>query len=423
MIEGIMKNFKGANMKSVTVTLLLAAVLMMTTAFAGDPADNLKISAQMRARAEGFNRMFSSDYATRSFALLRTRVNLDFYKGLPVSGFIQFQDSRVMGDSSLGSGRLNNDMNVGIHQAYVLLDNPCIDDLYMKIGRFEYVKGNERLFGSVGWSNVGRTWDGAIIGYDNGKVRVEGLAFVKNERVINVNDDAFVTGIYTQILGPQIDLFAILDLDMKRDSLDNIFMNRFTVGFYHHGSNTQFDYTTNLAFQSGKTMYDSMDIGAYLATIEVGFTPETAPQFRLAAGVDITSGDDDFTDDELNAFNNMYYTGHKFRGHMDYFVNSKYFDLNYGLHDFYLTGRYNPKKKTSLNGQFHYFASDASYFSVIDSNKVTALGIEADLFVKHKLYDRFAAQVGASFFIPAEDAVGENPDPGWWLSLQTTASF
>jgi len=416
-------NFGGKTM-NFTKTLLIIALLTIVgavglTASAEDLTDNLSITAEVRARAEGHDTDFNSDTKMYSFGLLRTRINLDLYQDSPVRGFIQLQDSRVYGQSGSGSGTLENDENLGLHQGYLRVACKYIDHMYMKIGRFEFPKGNERVLGAVGWNNVGRTFDGATVGFDNENVHIQGFGMMIDERYVQSNDDVMLWGVHAEIKDPDIDFFLLWDRDNLRDSEDVARTSRLTAGLYRQGEFSQFDYNSNLAYQFGKSYYDALDIAAYLVTLEIGYTFETEKYVRVAAGIDMTSGDDDPADDKDNTYNNLYYTAHKFRGHMDLFTGSPM----HGLNDLFFKGEFRPDDMFSFNGHFHYFMSNVDYSSVVDGSDTKSIGTEIDIFAKIRPYDRFTLQVGGSTFMASEDWLGEDADASYWLYLQTTASF
>jgi hypothetical protein len=299
-----------------------------------------------------------------------------------------------------------------------------VEGAYLKAGRFEYYKGDHRILGNVGWSNVGRTWDGALLGYGRGWFNAEIFGFEMNERDVKYSDDVILLGAYFEIADPAMDFFILWDRDNVRNLYDNPKLSRFTAGLYRHGKFLQFDYTTNLAYQFGDAKHETLDIAAYLATLEIGYTFDMENHLRLAAGADITSGDDDTSDDKLKTYDNLYYTGHKFRGHMDLFVIADRFDLSgYGLNDFFLKVGVEPTDKVGLNGHFHYFKTDSEYASRADNSKTASLGTEIDLFVTCGCLDRFTVQAGGSAFYPSEAWRGEDSDPAYWVYIQTTAEF
>jgi hypothetical protein len=402
------------------VMAFLAVFCIVSAAVAEDITDKLSITGEIRARVEGDNRDFRGDTKLYSFGLLRTRVGLGVQMNPHVRAFVQIQDSRQIGENLLGSGSLQDDKNLGLHQGYFYADSIFVRQLYMQVGRFEFAKGDQRVFGAVDWSNIGRTWDGALLGFRHGRVDAQLFGFIQNERRIESNDDLQTFGLYTTIEEPSIDFFFVWDRDNRTNSDSKRYLDRFTVGLYRHGEFADFDYTSNLAYQFGNINFDAMDIAAYLVTLEIGYSPQlVSPRAsRAALGADIASGDDK-SDDKYKVYDNLYYTGHKFRGHMDYFVSS----AMPGLNDFYLTTMFRPISTTSINLHAHYFMANVDYNSLVDGAKTSAVGEEIDLFFTHKLHENLAIQLGGSMFFPSDDWRGQGADPAHWLYLQMTASF
>lgn len=140
----------------------------------------------------------------------------------------------------------------------------------------------------------------------------------------------------------------------------------------------------------------------------------------VAAGFDITSGDDGNDPDELNTYNNLYYSGHNFRGYMDYFYDNPYA----GLLDLFLRFQIYPCENSWLGADLHYFQTVEEYYIVdpiFDFAKSNNLGMEIDLTAKYKIYDNFEFQGGTSFFFPADDWQGNDAKTGTWYYFMFTA--
>jgi hypothetical protein len=154
-----------------------------------------------------------SDNNEYSYGFQRTRLNLKFdSKYLNI--FVQPQYVYMFGlpddavSSSprgpLGMGGLyylhNQDEDpykFGLHQAYLQFQNIGEKDVVLKIGRFEYcdcmeivrnidgqklntdknMRLGDRMLSSFGWSAFGRSFDGALVTYDNDKVNITSSFF------------------------------------------------------------------------------------------------------------------------------------------------------------------------------------------------------------------------------------------------------
>ena len=126
-------------------------------------AQNLPaISAEIRPRFNIDNRDFNSNTKSHSYTEMRSRLGADFNAFENLNMFVQVQDSRIWGTEP---STLTNTSNVDLHQAYFQLSDFFKLPLDLKVGRMEVKYGPERLIGAVGWSNVGRSFDGAILKY------------------------------------------------------------------------------------------------------------------------------------------------------------------------------------------------------------------------------------------------------------------
>jgi hypothetical protein len=124
--------------------------------------DAFTVTGQVRHRSELDRR---SGIEPPSLHLLRTRLNLSFRPSEDVTGFVQVQDARLFGggDPAAGRGTLDGRAPaLDLHQAYFAVTHLLGAPLRLKVGRQELAYGNQRLIGSVGWSNVGGVVGGAL---------------------------------------------------------------------------------------------------------------------------------------------------------------------------------------------------------------------------------------------------------------------
>jgi hypothetical protein len=440
----------------ITITLVSLLMLML---FGQALADvKLKTSGEIRMRCEFDGRSFDeADSALVNTGFLRTRVNLKAKINNNVKAFVQFQDSRRLADNDAfgapTSGGLNDGESVDLHQAFILIDNLWSGGIGLKAGRFEVNLGNQRVFGAVGWSNVGRVWDGLQPFFKSGDVVINGYWLKKMDRFhTERNHDFDIYGVSLDFPSINMQIFGFMEKDAQRvDTTDfgSVFtpyhdaLSRNTIGVYYVRDWKQFDFTLNAAYQFGKLMYwteptvDSlasaeMDISAAMLTFEAGITFDSDINARLAAGVDYTSGDND-ADDDFKTYNNMYYTGHKFRGHMDYFIapdpdNPKQWD-NAGLIDIYLGGKLNPDKGWTIKGDLHFFKTAVDYFGGSGMGNIVTnnIGTEFDLSVSTTRIAGVNLSCGASLFMPNEDfintAADEIDDTTIWMWTMLSVNF
>lgn len=444
------------------LSLSVVAAIVLGYALPVMAMTEVEVDGQIRFRTEFDDRYFGPDPVSDEdlemavFHLLRTRLGVGATVADNARFYFQAQDSRKLGDGpslkDSQSGGLMDTHNVDVHQAYLKIMNLWADGLGLKLGRFEVNLGNERVFGSVGWSNVGRSWEGAMAWYKMEKLKLSGMALKRFEpdgpfeQSID-NSDFNVYGIVANLADPAFQFFftyeqdaddsmvlegasleAGLAADGDEDDCNNL--DRMTVGAFYKNNveDMNIDYAFNAAYQFGnihgpygEPSLDEYDISAYMINLELGYNIEGDHPARLAGAIDYTSGDDDGTDTDWGAYNNLYYTGHKWRGFMDYFVSSN----TSGLVD--LMGRAHVElfRDWWLMGDFHYFQTAEEYVNPLVTDETTSdVGMEIDLTLKTKSIAGAGMMAGASFFMPEDAFAGlEDPDTGMWFYYQFVVNF
>lgn len=425
-------------------TLKIFVCLLLLIAFAipsGYADTEVKFSGQFRARSELDKRSLVEDAHWMQYYLFRTRVNVEATVDENTHAFVQFQDSRLAGDKNqfgeLESGTLNDSKNVDVHQAYVKVDRLFFNGFGMKAGRFEVKLGNERVFGAVGWDNVGRAWEGIKAFYKGKNFKVTGMqlkAYEANNEFFNQDFDIY--GATLKINDINWDFFGFWERDKdttlsNKSGLNNL--DRYDIGTYYSGTQENFDFDFNFVYQFGNyAAFDNSwveyDISAFLLT--AGFMYNFESQYKTAVGfgVDYTSGDDDFTDNTNHAYNNLYFTGHKFNGYMDYWVNrtGKAYEFA-GLMD--LIGRFaiTPAPDWRLRADAHLFktAKDYPYTDETGEDKmVNDGGFELDLTMTTTRFPGITLDFGASYFAPQDGFAGSDKNAdGIWGYVQGTVNF
>jgi len=139
----------------------------------------------------------------------------------------------------------------------------------------------------------------------------------------------------------------------------------------------------------------------------------------VAVAVDYASGDDNIADGKAKHYDNLYYTGHKFRGYMDYFVESSM----YGLADLMVHGSLSPLEGWTVRGDLHYFTRATEYVDY-RGEETKDLGVELDLTVTTSRVAGVSLTGGGSVFLPSESfAQTEDPEPGLWGYVMATVDF
>jgi len=429
--------------KSSFAIILLLIVFSSQLIIAGENnlTDEVMLDGTVRWRAEFDGKDFSNSTALNEKSYLRTRLGLKFTSIENAIVYIQFQDSRNLGVNSSG---LTNDANLGLHQGYIKLSGFPIKNISMQAGRFEAFYGRHRLIGTVGWHNVGRSFDGVRFSHEKDACKVDLFCLKIDERSFDNppdHKDWKLFGMHGSFLKKQLNLFAFYDWDMAKVGDENA-LKRYTAGTYlNHSLESGIKFELDAAFQGGKqstiyshaytdttadpdtTAYMNMianqDISAFMAAGEISYKLDSFID-KVGLGFDITSGDDDVAaaaGNDIKSFNNLYYTGHKFRGFMDQFLGTS----SQGLMDVILRGSLKPSPKSAILIDIHHFQTMKDY-QTSSGGKSKAIGQEIDITGKYSWQKGLGLQGGASVFIASDDWRAD-ADPALWLYAMITAGF
>ena len=103
------------------------------------------------------------------FTLQRTRIWLDADVNKNVRGYVKLQDVRTWGAEQGTTGNL---ARVDLLEGYVELRNlgdfsSILENVSVKIGRWQQWYGDHRLIGHLNWANQGRSYDGLKVRWDD----------------------------------------------------------------------------------------------------------------------------------------------------------------------------------------------------------------------------------------------------------------
>gem|GEM_PF-1891361 len=370
-------------------------------------APTFSVTGQIRQRSEADDKRTAAD--SPQFHLLRTRVNVSFQPDTDMDVVVQVQNSRLWGrqDPAKGRGTLDGSaQSIDFHQAYFAVDNLFDIPLKLKVGRQEMVYGNQRLSGSVRWSNIGRTFNAGVASYHTGRVKVDLFTakLVEGPTRSTSQNLHSLYGTFKASDAHKVDAFALLDNNTEKlprgEDVGKSKLTRYTVGTYLHGKLKPFDYELEATVQRGRTdVSDSTPRASIEASSLSGAFGYTLPRgVRIGALHTRLSGDKTPGDGTARTFNTLFATNHKFYGFMDYFPKTR--SAN-GLQDMALTLSMKATKAVNLGLDLHHFALDHSA-SWTDATGRTrqrqALGQELDVTTKFKYNQHFTLGAGASFF-------------------------
>ncbi|MEA2031205.1 MAG: alginate export family protein [candidate division Zixibacteria bacterium] len=408
------------------------------------------VSAQVRARNEVSNKAITGEQNAQEYTYLRTRVNLNAAKE-NASAFVQIQDSRMLGSKiqygDWYSGSCGADgKNAEVHQAYFKINELWNNGLGLKAGRFEVKLGSQRAFAVGGWNNVGLAWDGVQLWYDCSKATASGYWLKKQERnSTDANEDYNAFLFTTKLKSMNLELFGFIQNDAYKPTtygVDTTYtsytstynnLSQYSLGLYYQRNYQQFDFALNSVYQLGKepvwnstdVTYDERDLSGLMFNVEAGYTFKGDKKARLAAAIDYTTADDAATADEIETYDNLYYSGHGYRGYMDYFKGSQ----PLGMMDIVLRGKISPVEGWCVKGDFHLFSYIEDYTD-FEGNETNSVGNEFDFIVSTSRVAGLDLSAGACFFMPTdeyakmkyEDKYTET-NMGTWFFTQAIVNF
>lgn len=333
--------------------------------------------------------------------------------------YIQLQNSHRLGEPS--SGDLTDSTVVNMHQAYFEIRDLVFPNIRLQAGRFEMVYGNQRVFGSDGWGNVGRVWDGGRLSYIGRNLRVD--AFYLKLKELNdsyKNRDFDVMGVYSMIRPVGLDLFWFYELNSDAYYFQQNPLQRHNIGWYLKRQPPDSMYYLILQgnYQFGKIPVEiypqagPQDISALMLNGEVGLSFYGIFRGRARAGIDYSSGDNTYnnsTRHTYSAYGSDYYSSHRFQGYMDLFQYSvrrgysgyAIYSSVQGLVDNYVGLELYPARSWLTEFDIHYFRSADYYRLPLSRPDFTKkLGPEIDLTTEYDSNRGAIFTAGFSIFFP-----------------------
>lgn len=276
------------------------------------------------------------------------------------------------------------DDNFDLRQAYVQLGPKSFN---LTLGRQTLAFGDERLVGLSDWNNFGNTWDAVRLQVIQSKFSVDLFA----ASIVNIYRDSFnfsdlfngsemhrdqiFSGIYatTSAIDFQIMDFYLLVLDQEVPNPTAPAITSPATFTGLSGKQTEFvtlgtrikgdpkklhgwEYEGEFAFQTGEVA--DLDLTAFAAHVGLGYNFTCPWKPRLFFEYNFATGDSNATDSDIETFQNLFPSNHKFYGFMDLFSWQN-------IHNPEISLRAKPTKETTieLNGHAFWLAdtNDAWY--------------------------------------------------------------
>ena len=274
------------------------------------------------------------------------------------------------------------------------------NSLTFRVGRQEFLYGDQRAVSPLDWANTRRTFEGAKLMWERDNLKVD--AFWTNPMRVDPysfdapdRDQEFM-GVYSTLAGREGNTLDGYFLRLLDGSGNNNFKFN-TIGMrWQGGDRWLWDFEG--AYQFGENT-DGSDHAAGMATFGLGHRLEECWKTTLWAYYDWASGDD--ATGAGNGFHHNFPLAHKYNGYMDLFGRRNLEDANVLLTS-------NPSDKLKLLLWYHYFfletQTDTPYSVVMTPFNggnlpgSTDLGHEIDLLATYKLGPRQSLMLGYSHF-------------------------
>jgi hypothetical protein len=392
--------------------VFLLGLFLLPASLKGQSSPQVTFGGQVRPRVESRTPV---DGEWNSFTSLRVRAALHARLEEGVRVFVQFQDVRLLGEESNTLGDYRAD-NFDLHQGFVELAGvPAIGGA-LRVGRQELALGEQRLVGTVNWTQQGRSFDGLRYTTPSGDgTKVDLFAMKLKEDTSDSHDwESSFLGAYGTLLlgeGGSLDLFGLLTTDSREDS-----GNEFTFGGLWKGKAGPIDLRFEGSLQTGHR--GESDVSAFMVGARAGAKVHESVTATL--WYDYLSGDEDPGDEETGVFNTLFATNHAFYGSYDLFLNIPAHTGGLGLRDTALKLSFVLSSTANLGMDFHNFQTAEE-----GDLSTQSLANELDLTLRYRLADTLT-MVGGYSYVQAKDGIkelGRLSENAHWFFLMLDASF
>jgi hypothetical protein len=412
--------------KTLVLLCLSLAVLILGQS---DAFAQFILSGELRPRTEfrhGYATLADASSGTAIFTSQRSRLNFlvnheKYRVGLSI------QDVRVWGDEE----QLRDIASVAAHEAWGEIKfHPYLG---LKLGRQELVYDDHRLLGSVNWVQQARSHDAALLKFRKKDWQVDFAAAYNNENpelfrsrytLVNYRSLFFLWINKSLNKSLKISAIGIADGFQAADTTTDDIVYRYTFGSHLQFKKQNLGLNGTFYYQSGKNRSRTA-LNAYMFALKGMYQHK---RLSLNAGIDFLSGTNalDTGNSEINTFNTLYATNHKFYGYMDYFLNIPLQTANGGLADIFAGIKYRMAKKTALSVEYHNFrlannvADPADPGIAIDKG----LGSEIDAVVNYNFHPDLNIKAGYSVMFPTASMEvlkgGDKDVSQYWAWLMIT---
>jgi len=366
----------------------------------------------------------------------RVRLNLTLRPHPHLTLFFQLQDVWVV---DAASDKVIHDLDTNIHQLYFHWRPAGSERWAFRVGRQELAYGEERLVGTFGWDNVGRSFDAALLRHRAGAWTND---FFWARQVDARRNGAPRRAGHLELAGGyltrqakdspgRLELYGLFLRDGLRTGgeLTGIpeSIRILTLGLRRvHQPKTGWRYSLEHAWQFGARGPDDHRAAMLVATVGHAWGGRWQP--RLGLEYDFATGDNNPADARSREFHNLFPTNHIFYGYADLFGLRN-------LHAFRLTAATALHTKLTAEIDYHRFLLAARRGRWKDAaGRVLGFdptgrsgrdaGQELDFTARLPLHKHLSFLVGYSLFLPGAFAERtRGPETHHFGYVQTTVRF
>lgn len=424
------------NLKKTKTLFIKQLTVLMLLLFSIDSLAQFTMSGEIRPRGEyrhGYKTIASPNHDPAAFVDQRSRLNMSFLSA-DYKVKLSLQDVRVWGSQPQ---LVSSDGLTSLHEGWgeVFLK----PNYSLKVGRQEISYDDQRIFGSVGWTQQARSHDAAILKFKSkdynlhfGAAYNQDKAGLSGQLASNGTYKTFQYAWYNRSTS-NFKLSALLLNNGKQvfltDSQGNITGGRNNYSQTVGGRLSLFALIHIAGYIQRGEEADVVDTQIHTYNFKLDGTLPLSDNFKATAGLEMLSGNSELTTNDKNyAFNPFYGTNHKFNGHMDYFFVGNHIN-SVGLNDYFLRGVYK-KNAYTFAASLHYFHANASVkhdaeFArtgrTVEADK--HLGTELDMSLAYTVSKDVSIKAGYSFLEPTETLsylkdggdINERNEWGWLM--------
>ncbi len=328
-------------------------------------------------------------------------------RGMGMAVF-QLRNASILGvgypQSHIGTDALS------VYQAYGQFKLPFGVHSCLYFGRKEINIDTQYIFGAVGFSDLGKTFDtaGLKMVFMNKKLKLNIFHVRQFEKDAGLNDEILNTLHTRYDLNKNMGFSFLFINDMLNMATSNkkSYMSHL-IGFRANGKlnfgfnfnfEAYYQFGDNITIGSGKATDGS--VSAYAVLLDLSYSLKNiAPKPTLGLLINMNSGDDDTTDDTNKNFLVAMGTKHKWFGLMDIFMNPENWG-GQGVMDIspYVNWTCAFNKAISFKFNYHYFMPLVK----VDNTDKKSLGMEFDLSTKIAFNKMFSFVGTFGYYVPGD---------------------